>query len=151
MADGAVRAVAADDERRPHLPTFAVRVERHRHDVVVLDRGHERGGVLDSSAPLLELLDQQSLGDVLRHHRDQRIGAFARRERHSCKGPSVRDDGNRRHLVGRGHERPHQAGHIEDLERSRKDGQGLRVFRLRRSCLDEAPAESAPLAFVGQE
>ena len=42
-------------------------------------------------------------------------------------------------------------GHVEDLERPRKDGQRLGMRRLRRARLDEPPPQTSASAFIGQK
>jgi hypothetical protein len=44
-----------------------------------------------------------------------------------------------------------QPGHVENLDRPGKDGEGFRVFRLRRVGLDEPPSQVAASALIRQK
>ena len=118
----------------------ALVVERRAHAAVALDRRDERGLVLDGAAPAAELLREQLLGDVLGNHGDEGVGALLRREPDVRQAALVRHDGDPRRAVRLFEKRPGDPGHVEDLERPRKDGERLGVLRLRRVRLDDPVA-----------
>ena len=151
MPDGAVRAVAADHERRRELLALALAVECGPHAAVALDCRHEQGLVLDRAAPAAELFREELLRDVLGNHGDETVGALLRSEPDVRQAASVRHDGHPRRAVRLFEERAGDPGHVEDLERPGKDGERLGVLRLRRVRLDDPVAEAAASALVREE
>ena len=65
--------------------------------------------------------------------------------------PAVRDHGDPSDPVRRVEKRPDEAGHVEDLERPREDGERLGVLGLPDARLDDARRETAPRALVREK
>src|SRR5262249_38733713 len=116
-----------------------------------LRRAHERSAVLDDTGPRPQLPGEDSFGLILRHHGDEGVGTLLGHEAHVGEGALVGEDGHRRDPVRRFEERIDEPGHVEDLERARKDGEGLGMLRLCLLALDDPVAESAARALVGEQ
>ena len=78
VPDLTVRAIASNNKGREDLERFALMFHGGTYGVVPLFRGDESCIVLNSSPLPLEHPDEHALGDVLRNHRDERIGAILR-------------------------------------------------------------------------
>ena len=130
MPHGAVCAIAADDKGSAERGWLAPVLHRDTHTVVLLLRRHEGGLVLNASAFTLQLLDEQALSHILRHHRNEWIRALLRGEPHVSKRASMCHYCDRRDTVGRFEERSDDSRHVEDFKRARKDGERLRMDRL---------------------
>ena len=70
-----------------------------------------------------EVFREQSLSDVLRNHRDERICALFWCEPQISERASMRYHCDRGNAIGHFEERTNEPGHIQDLERTRKDGE----------------------------
>jgi hypothetical protein len=151
MPNSAVGPVAADHEGGADLKSLASAIEHRRHAVAILDGGHERRLVFDRSAPRAEHRGQQPLRHVLGHHGDERIWTLLRLEPHAGERPSVGDDRDRRHTIGRLEKRIDDACHVEDLECPGKDGERFGMLGLGGAHLDEPPSQASARAFVRQE
>src|SRR5215831_873128 len=113
MPNGAVCAIAADDEGSAERGWCAPVVHRDTHTVVLLLRRNEGGLVLNAGALTLQLLDEQALSNILRHHRDEWIRALLRGKPHVGQRASMGHDGDRRDTVGRCEEWSDDSGHIK--------------------------------------
>src|SRR4029453_19173390 len=101
MPNGAVCAIAADDEGSAERGWFALVVHRDTHTVVLLFRRNECGLVLNAGAFTPQLLDEQALSNILRHHCNEWIRALLRCEPHVGQRASMGHDCARRDTVGR--------------------------------------------------
>src|SRR4029450_4413374 len=105
MPNGAVCAIAADDEGSAERGWFALVVHRDTHTVVLLIRRNECGLVLNACAFTPQLLDEQALSNILRNQRNEWIRALLRCEPQVGKRASMCQYGDRRDPVGRFEER----------------------------------------------
>ena len=146
-----MRAVAADDECGGHIEAVAASLECRDHVTATIDGRHQSGLVFDPARGFGDVLDEQALGDVLRHHRDKRVRAVLWRKPQLRQAPAVADDGDRCDAIRDAQERLDESSHIEDLEGPRKDCQRLGMHRLRRVRLDESPPQATAGAFIREK
>jgi hypothetical protein len=149
--DCAVRPVAADDERGGELSALSAVLDRRADPIATVDGRHQSGLVFNGTAAPRQRLHQQLLGDALRHHRNQPVGALFWRKAHVGQPPSVSHDGDRRDRVGALEEWPDESGHVENFQRPGKDRERLRVHRLRCVGLNQPHSQAAAGAFVREE
>jgi len=144
-------AIAANYEGCPQSSPLALTVQRDLYKLALLIRRNEPGLVFDIASPSPQLPGEQHLGDILRNHRDEPVRTLLRCKSHVCQCAAVRDDRHRCNPVRGFEEWAGHSRHIEDLERSRKNGECFRVLRLCRARLNEPPPQPPPGAFVRQE
>ena len=146
-----VRAVATDDVRSFDRLLILAALHDGSHAGIVLLQREERGLVLDGASAAAQLLHQEPLRFVLRHHPHERVRRPGRMEIDVPLLVLVREDAESIDAVGCLQEGLDDAGHVENFERPRKDCECLRVRRLRRICFDDAIREAVPSALGCKE
>src|SRR5882724_12922813 len=137
MPNGAVCAIAANYEGRLETGWLALVVHCYAYTVVLLIGRNKGRFVLDCSALTTQLFHQEPLSHVLRNHGNEWIRTFFWCERHLGKSASMCHHSDGRDTIRLFKERADNAGHVEDLERPRKDRERFGMFRLRRARLDK--------------